>query len=120
MRLWPFQLLDDSEREGTEFEMEPHSQDVADDADRPHVRAVADRLEVDHFGRDELRRAEQDLQLLGRVVASRQAEVDELDPVALASQAQNVLRLRNKVNVTRQPPKPARAATSVATTFMSR
>ena len=38
-----------------------YSQDVGDDPQGPHVRAVPDRLEVDHLRRHELRRAEQDL-----------------------------------------------------------
>ena len=38
-----------------------YSQDVADDSDGPEIRAESDLIEIDHFGCDEFRRAEQDL-----------------------------------------------------------
>ena len=70
-----------------------YSQDIGDDADGPHVGGVADGVKVDHLGRHELGRAEQHLQLLGRVVSARQAEVNDLDPVPRLGETENVLRL---------------------------
>lgn len=73
-----------------------YSQDIADDTDGPHVCGVADGLEADYLGCHELRRAEQDLQLLHGLELAREAEVDDLDAVAALRQAQNVFRLEEK------------------------
>ncbi len=67
--------------------MKGDSQDVADDANRPKIGAEADRFEVDDFGRHELGRAEQHLQLFGRVKAACQAEIDQLDSITHLGQA---------------------------------
>jgi len=68
-------------------------QDVADDADAPHVGGVVDRVEADDLGRHELGRAEHDARLGVRVVVARQTEVDDLDPIAALTETQDVLRL---------------------------
>lgn len=43
-------------------------QHITNDADGPHISAISDLVEVDYFGSDELWCAEEDLQLLLRVV----------------------------------------------------
>ena len=69
------------------------SQDVADDADAPHVGGEVDRVEADDLGRHELRRAEHDARLAARVVVASQAEVDDLDAITAPTQTHDVLRL---------------------------
>ena len=74
-----------------------YSQDVGDDAHRPHVRRVADGVEVDDLGRHELWRPEQHLQLLRRVETARQAEVNDLDPVARLGETEDVFWLWRQI-----------------------
>ena len=68
-------------------------QDVADDTDAPHVRREVDRVEPDDLRRHELWRAEQHSRIDAWVIVARQAEVDDLDPVAAATETNDVLRL---------------------------
>ena len=56
-------------------------QNVADDADAPHVRGKVDRFVLYHLGRHELRRAKQHSRVHVRLVDARQAEVDYLDAI---------------------------------------
>ena len=92
-------------------------QNVANDTDAPHVSSVTNRIVVDHFRCDKLSCSEKHLpqtvtlnkQILKEstvarsqphlgaglgVELARQAEVDELDFVAVASNAEDVLRLQ--------------------------
>lgn len=59
-----------------------HLQHVADDANRPEIRPVADLFEINHFGSDEFRCSEEDLKLLGRIVSTCKAKIDQLNPIA--------------------------------------
>jgi len=66
---------------------------VADDADAPHVRREIDRVKPHDFRRHELRSSKHHPRLDARVVLTRQAEVDDLDPVTGATETEDVLRL---------------------------
>lgn len=75
---------------------EQHLQYVAYNADGPHVGPVADLVEVDDLRCHELRGPEKHLQLLLGVVETREAEVDDLDPVPRFCEAEDVFRLQQK------------------------
>ena len=59
----------------------------------PHVSAKADPIEIDHFGSDEFRRAEQNFQLFRRIEFPRQTKINDLDSMSITIQTENVLRL---------------------------
>ena len=72
-------------------------QDVADDPDTPHVRRVANLVIVDHFRCGELRGSEHDAVGFLGIVPASQSEVDDLDLVAVQSDAEDVLRFQIEV-----------------------
>lgn len=77
---------------------EAGEEDVADDADAPHVSEASDGIEVDDLRGDKLGRAKEDLQLLVRIVEAGHSKVNDLDLVASLGQAENVLRLQVQVD----------------------
>ena len=68
-------------------------QNVANDADGPHVGAESDPIEVDHFRSDEFGRAEENFQLFRRIETSSQTEIDDFDPMTITIDAQDIFRL---------------------------
>ena len=74
--------------------MKGYSQDIGDHSEGPHVRAVADGLEVDHLGGHKLWGTEENLELFHWLESASQPKVNDLDPVPGLGQAQNVLRLK--------------------------
>lgn len=86
------------EREGGDWSPLGHLQDVADDAEGPHVREASDGLVADDFGRDEFGRAEEDANGRAGLELARQTEVDEFDVVRRRTLAEDVLRLEVEVD----------------------
>jgi len=69
-------------------------QDVADDADAPHVGAEVNRFILDDLRSHELRCAEQDTRVDRRTVDASEAKVNDLDAISTPRHAQDVLRLQ--------------------------
>lgn len=68
-------------------------QDVADDAEGPHVSGASDGLVADNFRSDKFRRAKQDTNGRVGVQLTGQTEIDEFDSMRIGALAQNVFRL---------------------------
>ena len=73
-----------------------NSQDIGDHADTPQVCFRRHRLFARHFRRSVFWAAVLHVQLALRVVASREAEVDNLQFVGSRAEQEQVFRLKNK------------------------
>ena len=72
-----------------------HSHDVRDNADTPHVRVQGEGFVVDHFGAHEFRRAKHLPDLFPGLDLPTEAEVDQLQQVAVGALEHDVLRLKD-------------------------
>lgn len=72
-------------------------QNIADNANTPHIRFIADSIEINNLGRHKLGRAKKHLQFLIRIVSARQPEIYNFDSIPGPSQTKNIFRLHIQV-----------------------